>query len=229
MVQDEGLRTKLRGLQDKQLASMGVEGNWLVLGDKSGSMQQAIEVAKNVAATLAKMVKGKVWLTFFNTSPQTTDVTGASLDMIQKATEYVKADGGTSIGCGLQRMLDGNEEVDGIAIVSDAAENNPPLFPDVYKRYCEKLGKEVPVYLFRCRDAFPGHYATRDLAKYMKAAGQDLQEFDIQGGIDYYSLPNLVQSMRTNRYSLVDEVMATPLLKLSDVFKKTEKQELIHA
>jgi hypothetical protein len=228
-IEDVDLKEKLRGLQEKQLASSGVEGNWLVLGDKSGSMEKAIESARQVAAVLAKMVKGKVWLVFFNDSPQTIDVTGASLDTIKKATEYIKAGGSTSIGCGLKRMLESNEEVDGIAIVSDAAENTAPLFPDVYKQYCEKIGKEVPVYLFRCKDAYPGHPATRDLKRYMGAAGYDLQEFDIQGGLDFYSLPNLVQTMRTNRYSLIDEVMATPLLTLGDVFKKTEKMEIVHA
>jgi hypothetical protein len=170
-----------------------------------------------------------VWLVFFNDSPQAIDVTGASLDVIQKATKHIAANGSTSIGCGLQRIMEANEEVDGIAIVSDAAENTPPLFPDVYGKYCAKIGKEVPVYLYRVRDPYPGHYATRDLKRYMSAAGHDIQEFDLQGGVDYYSLPNLVQSMRTNRYSLIDEVMATPLLKLSDVFKKTDKEEIQNA
>lgn len=221
---DEKLKSKLRGMQDKQLSSMAVEGDWLVLGDKSASMSAAIETSKQVAATLAKMVKGKVHLVFFDTSPQTIDVTGMSLDVIQAKTKYVTANGGTSIGCGLQRMLEGNIEVDGIAIISDAAENTPPLFVDVYKKYCEKYTKEVPVYLYRCKDMYPGHYATRDLKKYMAAAGFDLQEFNIENGIDYYSLPNLVATMRTNRYSLIDEVMETPLLTLKDVFKFKRKE-----
>ena len=223
-IEDQGLKEKLRGLQDKQIASMsGVEGNWLVLGDKSGSMESAIEVAKQVAATLAKMVKGKVWLVFFDTQPQTIDVTGMALDVITNVTRYIRASGGTSIGCGLQRILDSKEQVDGIAIVSDAGENNAPRFSDVYKRYAEWSGKEVPVYLFQCQGDQPS------LIYSMQQAGIDMQVFDIRGGIDFYSLPNLVQGMRTNRYSLIDEVMAVPLLKLSDVFKKTEKQELIHA
>ena len=74
-IEDEGLKQKLRGLQDKQLQSMGVEGNWLVLADCSGSMERAIEISRHVSATLAKMVKGRVWLVFFNTAPQTIDAT----------------------------------------------------------------------------------------------------------------------------------------------------------
>jgi hypothetical protein len=218
-VEDEGLKEKLRGLQDKQLQSMGVEGNWLVLGDKSGSMQRAIDIAKQIAATLAKMVMGKVWLVFFDTQPQTLDVTDTPLDAIQKATRYIRANGGTSIGCGLQRMLEAKEEIDGIAIVSDGGENSTPYFSQVYPRYAAFAGKEPTVYLYHC--------GCRDLSfhRMMKIAGIDMQVIDIDESIDFYSLPNLVSTMRTNRYSLVDEVMATKLLKLEDVFDTMTEKE----
>lgn len=222
-VEDEGLREKLRGLQDKQLQSMGVEGNWLVLGDCSGSMDTAIELAKQIAATLAAMVKGKVWLCFFNTSPQAIDVTGASLDIIKKATRHIVANGGTSIGCGLDRMIKANQIVDGIAIVSDGGENNDPFFHTVYPKYCKFADKEPTVYLYHCGNKHPAFTVL------MKAAHIDMQVFDVASNIDYYSLPNLVSTMRTNQYSLVDEVMATKLLTLDGVFKLSKKGELAHA
>ena len=223
-VQSDVLKEKLRGLQERQLASMGIEGDWLVLGDKSGSMSVAIEMATHVASTLARMVKGKVWLIFFDTAPQTLDVTGLPLDEIKKATKYIKAEGGTSIGCGVQRMLESGENIDGIAIVSDAQENSAPLFQDAYKKLCAKLEKDIPVYLYRVGPSSRGH-ADRDLGEAMRSAHMDLQEFDLRGqDVDYYSLPNLVTTMRTNRYSLIDEVMATPLLTLDDVFGKSLSQ-----
>lgn len=219
-VEDEGLKEKLRGMQERQIQALGgIEGSWLVLADRSGSMAQTLEIARQVAGTLAKMVKnGKVWLVFFDTSPQTIDVTGLPLDVIKKATEHIRAGGGTSIGCGLQRMLDEGQEVDGIAVISDAQENNVPYFADVYTRYSEKFGKTVPVYLYRTKTTSP-YYADIDFADSMKRHGHDLQEFDMKGVVDYYSLPNLVNTMRVSRYSLVDEIMATKLLRLSDVLK----------
>ncbi len=45
-------------------------------------------------------------------------------------------------------------------------------------------------------------------------AADDLQEFDLGAGTDFYSLPNLIKTMRTNRYSLVDEILTSPLLTL---------------
>jgi len=221
-IEDEGLKDKLRGLQDKQLKSMGPSGNWLVLADKSGSMSSSIEVSKHVSAALAKVVKGKVWLIFFDTSPMTIDVTGCSLDMIRKSTQHIRDGGGTSIGCGLDRMLQSNIEVDGIAIVSDGGENNAPLFPQVYQKYCEKFSKEPPVYLFQCRGDSPA------LIYSMQRSGLDMQVFDITGGVDFYSIPNLIQGLRENKYSLIDEVMSTKLLTVAEVLK-TERKEVAHA
>ena len=227
-VEDEILKEKLRGLQERQIKEFsGVEGNWLVLGDKSTSMSSAIDVAKMVAATLAKMVKGKVYLVFFDSVPQTIDVTGASLDVINKATKFIQASGSTSIGCGLKRMLESKAEIDGIAIVSDAQENTAPRFVDAYKKYSEWSGKEVPVYLYRC-DVGARGWSDVDLAKSMAEAHIELQEFDVQKSADFYALPNTVQTMRTNRYSLIDEVMAVPLLSLANVFKSERKEELAH-
>lgn len=215
-VEDEGLKNKLRKLQDKQIAAAGgPEGNWLVLADKSGSMSAAIELARHVSATLAKFVKGKVYLVFFDTAPLTVDVTGLSLDQIQKATRHVKADGRTSIGVGLNRMLEEKIELDGIAIVSDGGENTAPTFTDVYRRYSSFAGKEIPVYFYDV-------HGRSGWERGVSNAGIEIQTFNVAGNSDYYSIVNTVQTLRSNRYSLIDEVMSTPLLSLSDVLKSAE-------
>jgi Mg-chelatase subunit ChlD len=215
-VEDEGLKDKMRSAQKKQIAAAGgPEGNWLVLADKSGSMAHAIEAARHVSASLAQFVKGKVWLVFFDSSPMTVDVTGLSLDQIKKATERIGAGGQTSIGCGLNRMLVEKEEIDGIAIVSDGGENTAPLFKDAYKKYSEFAGKEVPVYFYDV-------HGRSGWKESINAAGIEMQTFDISGGTDYYALPNMVATMRASMYSLVDEILATPLLSLSDVLKTKE-------
>lgn len=216
-VEDEALKEKLRGLQAQQIkAAGGPDGDWLVLADKSGSMHSAIEIARHVSAQLAQFVKGKVYLVFFDTTPMTVDVSGLSLDQIQKATRHISASGGTSIGCGLNRMLADKIAIDGIVVVSDGGENQPPYFHDVYKKYAEFVGKDVPVYFYSTegdRNAF---------SNFMNSAGIEMQTFDMRGSkIDYYAIPNLVQTMRSNQYSLVDEIMATPLIQLVDVLKSS--------
>jgi hypothetical protein len=214
-VLSESTREKLRGLQEKQIAAAGgPDGDWLVLVDRSPSMARAIEFGKHIAASLAKFIKGKVWMVFFDSTPLTVDVSGLSLDQIQKATRHIGIGGGTSIGCGLNRMLLEKTEVDGIAIVSDGEENTAPLFPDVYKKYVQFTGKDVPVYFYDCDGG------ADNLTHRMNMAGIEMQRFDLRHGkADYYAIPNLVQTMRSNPYSLTDEIMAVPLLTLNDVLK----------
>jgi len=213
-IEDEGLKEKLRGVQEKQLSNMsGPTGSWLVLADKSGSMSSAIEVARLVSATLARMCKGKVLLVFFDNTPRAIDVTGKTYDQIIAETKYVMADGGTSIGCGLQYALDAKMEFDGIAVISDGGENQGPYFHNVYPQYSALIGKQVPVYLYRTngeRNVFTG---------YLASASIDSQTFDIADNIDFYSVGNLVTTMREQRYGVLQEIMDTPLLTLADIFK----------
>lgn len=209
---DETLKAKLQAAQERQMASAkGVEGNWVVLGDKSGSMSEAIEISRLVAATLAKMVRGKVHLVFFDWRPVYIDATGRTYEEILAETKRIEAHGGTSIGAGLLAAVERKAEIDGIAVVSDGGENALPWFADVYQRLERETGKLVPVYFYRTAgdaDVFTGG---------MAGAGIALETFDLRGGVDYYSLPNLVATMRTNRYSLADEIMETPLVSLDKV------------
>jgi hypothetical protein len=219
---------KLKAVQEKQLDKLkGIEGDWLVLADKSGSMSSTIESGRQIAAILARMVKGKVYLVFFDTEPYFYDVTGKSLEQITALTKGMRAGGGTYIGAGMKYAASKGLHVDGIAIVSDGGENQMHAeralaFPYEYQKYVEKLGNEPTVYFYNVY----GPYNT--LSQQLKQAGVDYQEFDVQHGkVDYYSLPNLVQTMRVGRYSLLDEVLDTDLKKLDTVLKRTVGQGVV--
>ena len=218
-VKDEKLKEQLRGLQAKQIAAVGgPDGDWVILIDKSGSMHHAIETGCHVAGALTQFVKGKVGLIFFDTSPMAVDVTGLSLDQIKKATRHFTANGGTSIGCGLNRMLVEKVVVDGIVIVSDGGDNTAPLFADTYPKYAKFVDKDVPVYFYQLSGE------TDSLTPSMHRAGIEMQTFDLRGSnMDYYSIPNTVKTLRSNQYSLVEEIMSTPLLSLSGVLKTESK------
>jgi hypothetical protein len=221
---DSKLAKKMEKLQEDQIDTLkGIEGDWLVLGDKSGSMATSIRVAAEIAGVLSRFVKGKVHLVFFDTSPRHMDVTGLTLEEIKAKTKHVRAAGATSIGCGLQWALDNKVNVDGIAIVSDLGENNTPQFAAVFPRYREAWAKDPPVYLYSIGAGAGYSYGwTEQFRRTLSDANIAFQEFDLgaPGSVDYYSLPNLVQTMRSNRYSLIDEIMEVPLLKLEEVLKK---------
>lgn len=209
----------LRNLQAKATTRQlgGIDGDWLVLGDCSGSMSSSVELAKKIAALITERVKGKVWLIFFNTHPFPFNVTGKTFFQIEQDTKRIIADGGTSIGCGLDYILAKRESVDGIVVVSDGGENTSPYFGSTYINYCLKMDKEPTVYFFNM--AGENDIMSRDL----RSKNIQFEEFDFRTKkIDYYSLPNIVQTLRVNRYSLVDEIMETPLLKISDALAKRE-------
>jgi hypothetical protein len=216
LADNEALSGKLRVMQEKQLDTLGgIEGDWLILGDKSGSMQNSIDVAREVAGSLARQVKGKVHLIFFDSMPRYFDVTGLSVEEIKKITRGISADGGTNMDCGIRYALDAKLHADGIAFVSDGANHGPAVLP-TYRKYCEKMDVEPTMYLYRLSGE-PDVFSTE-----CERGGVDLQTFDLRGQtVDYYSLPNLTQTMRVARYSLLDEVLATPLRTLDEVLDHT--------
>lgn len=192
----------------------GIEGNWLILGDRSGSMSTSVELAKKIASLITEQVKGNVWLVFFNSYAEAFDVTGKTFFQINEMTKRIRAEGGTSIGVGLDWLMQQGHEVDGIVIVSDGGDNTPPYFGTTYNKYAKKIDKEPTVYHFRL-DGDPN---------VLSMSGIQIETFNMGREVDYYSLPNIVTTLRTNRYSLVDEIMATPLLKLSEaLYRKEEK------
>lgn len=216
-ITDKKAIKKIQEVHEEKLEQLGtIDGSWLVLVDRSGSMRQAIEIGKFVGASIAERVKDSVYLVFFDTSPTKYDITGKSLDEIKEMTKRVMPGGATSISCGLDMMLQNNIAVNGIAIVSDGGENRSPLFADVYKKYVNKIGIEPTVYLLHV----PGD--PDDFSRYCKERDVQVQKLDVSR-VDYYAIPNLIKTLRSNMYSLVDEMMNIPLLKFSDVFKNKEE------
>ena len=207
----------LKSIQEDRMAHLGgIDGNWLVLGDKSSSMSRSIEVARQVAGLVANQVKGEVHLVFFNSGPTHFDVSGKSYDEIVQITKRQMASGMTSIGCGLDYILQKGVVVNGIAVCSDGGENTPHsrYFSEVYKKYASKIGIDPPVYFFHV----PGD--TDRLTPACKSAGVLIEKFDLGHDVDYYSLPNIVNTLKTSRYKLVDEIMETPLMTFDMVFAK---------
>lgn len=223
VVGDKKVAEKLIDVQEQKIDSSRIEGDWLVLGDRSGSMQTSIAVAKNVAALLARSVKGSVHLVFFNTIPIYINVSGKTLPEIEADTKRITATGGTSVGCGLEYIAQKGIVVDGIAICSDGGDNTRPFFKETYERYSERFGVEPTVYMYHV----PGEtnyicgeeilpYTTTYTDRCMK---DKVELFELGRNVDYYSLPNLVKTMRANKYSLLDDIMETPLLSFNDVFR----------
>jgi hypothetical protein len=207
---------KLSKLSETKLAQKTIEGDWVILGDKSGSMSTAVKLAKEIASYISKSVAGKVYLIFFDHQPRVFDVTGKTLSEIETESKHVSASGCTSCGCGLQYLLDRGIIVNGIAMISDGGDNTAPYFHQVYPKYCLKMGIEPAVYFYRLQGE------SDSLSGYCRSENIPFELFDMDK-TDYYALPNLVAAMKTSRYSLMDEIMTIPLLTFEKIFEKKGK------
>lgn len=222
VIEDEQLREKLRAAQEKQLDKQkGIEGDWLVLADKSGSMKEGIDKGAMVAGILARMVRGRVHLVFFDRMARHLDVTGKSYEELKAICDKVRADGGTAIGCGVVLAAEKGLHVDGIAIVSDGGEESRPDFVSAYDAYVRKMTVEPSVYFYQV-----GNLRNNILSHNLEARGLAHTTFDVRN-VDYYSLPDVVKTMRVGHYGLVDEIWSTPLVTLDDVLSRTAGMAVI--
>ena len=213
-ITDERIKSKLEKVSETRITDLkGLEGDWLILGDRSGSMDESIVKAIEFSAILSRSVKGKIYLVFFNTRPQLFDVSDKSLDEVRKMTSGIRADGGTSIGCGLELILEKNIIVNGIAIFSDGGENQYPFFPNVYEKYESKMMISPTVYLLHV----PGDKDA--LSDSMKRINVPFEKIDVKD-MDYYGFPNLLKLLRTSRYTLIDEIMNTNLLTITEAERR---------
>jgi hypothetical protein len=211
---DGGLTAELEAITEAQLdQAPGIEGNWLWLIDVSGSMTTAMEPGCRLAAYVARQTRGQVWLCFFNHEPYFREVTGKTYAEIQAIGQAMTSDGGTSIGCGLAAALERKLGLDAIGIVSDGGQRHPPTFLDAYARYSAWAQKQVPVYLYRVAGQDPDW-----LSGPCQHAGIPYQVFPLTA-VDQVSLESLAQTMRTQRYSLLDEILATPLVTLEQALR----------
>lgn len=244
LVDDEVLSGKLRVLQEKQIDHLaGIEGDWLVLADKSGSMEAAMDAGRLLAATLTRLCKGRVALMFFDEIPRYLDATGMSYEQLTSITATMSANGGTSIGCGVRYLQDKKLSVEGIAIVSDGCENKAPSFASAYQEYVRVLKCEPPtVYFYRCQTGFPAdavriygraaveQQANDEIGQFTNSCERakiDLQVFDLRGGIDHYSIPNLAKTMSVARYALYDEIMSCNFRRLDEVLDATVGMQVL--
>lgn len=213
-VKDSKVAEKLHKTQEEDLRKLaGLEGNWLIGGDRSGSMRTSIEASKVISSFLAKNVKGEVHFLFFDTEPTYFNVTGKSYDEILDMTKRVGVGGATHIGVVMDYALQKNLLVNGIIIVSDGGENRTPWFHTSYKKYCAKMGIDPTVYLFHV----PGDHNV--MIENCKANDVIVTMHELGPKPDYYTLPNILMTLKTSRYALIDEIMETPLKTLDEVFK----------
>jgi hypothetical protein len=200
-----------------------------LLIDKSGSMHEAIEVGKRLAAMIAGICEAELYVYAFDTlaypigvgepgksgfmakishavgrRPPADEPEEGSLAWWERAFTGIKAGGGTSCGVAIELMRRQGQLVEQFVMVTDEQENSSPRLINAFNQYSREL--EVVPHLVLVKTG----RADSSLEHACQQAGIAYDAYDFRG--DYYALPNLLPMLsRPSRLDLLLDIMATPL------------------
>jgi len=175
-----------------------------LLIDSSSSMENALEVGKQIAALVSGIAETGLLVYTFNHTSHPITAKGTNLSDWETAFKNIHAGGMTSIGCALEAMHQNKQIVEQIILVTDEAENTAPYFNQVYATYQQALKVQPNVLIVKVGNA------TDWVEKHLAKAQVEVETFNFKG--DYYALPNLVPLLsRPSRLDLLMEIMETPL------------------
>lgn len=197
----------LTEVTDARVAKIArIERPTALLVDKSGSMNTAIQVAREVAAIVGAVCASFRVLAFDTAAIELTAKGRARSDW-ERAFKLIRADGGTSIGAPLAKLAREGHYVEQLVIVTDMGDNTAPLFHDAYAAYARALGvaPEVTIVAVDQDRASAPLFLGR-----LRQQGISHTVWEFAG--DYFSLPNLLPLLAApSRAELVDQVLAVPL------------------
>jgi len=207
---DEETAAKLEKVMDEQMKKRGkITKPTALLVDKSGSMDKAIEVGKQIAALLSGVTEGDLFVYAFDTIPYAVKAKGSTLSDWEKAFNHIIAGGGTSIGSPVEAMRLKKQVVEQFILVTDEGDNSSPYFHTAYEAYCQTLKVKPNVVIVKVG------YASNYVETQLKHQSAQVDTLEFKG--DYYSLPNLIPLLsRPSRLELLLEILDTPLPERKD-------------
>lgn len=180
----------LNELADTRVKAHGrIKKPTVLLVDKSSSLNQAIDVAKQLGALISSIMDDGVPLEViaFDSMPIPVKVPGKkSLADWEKAFQHVTAQGSTACGAGLAWLTRNAIRVEQIVIITDEGENHTPHFVPAYQEYVKKVGETPHVIIIRVGSA------AKILELGCKQAGISVDVHVIGKASDKYSLTNIL-------------------------------------
>jgi len=175
-----------------------------LLIDKSGSMNVAIDVGRQLGAMVSAICESDLFVYAFDNTPYPVEVRGSALADWEKAMAGIHAGGSTSCGVALEWMRRKKQRVEQLVMITDEWENQSPLFRPAYEAYASEVGTRPDVILVKVGSA------TDLLEKQCHEMGVPVRAFDFKG--DYYALTNLVPLLtRPSMLELLMEILEYPL------------------
>jgi hypothetical protein len=194
---------------DTQVKKKGrINRSTALLFDKSGSMNQAIELGKQIGSMISAIMEDgtNLYCYAFDTMAYPIKANGNTLADWEKALRGINAGGGTSCGVALEYMIRNNQNVENIILITDEGENSSPLFVPTLQRYIQKVGGQPSVCIVKTQGA------VETIERAMQGAGLQCDAYQFTG--DYYSLPNLIPYLtKPSRLDLLMDIMMYELPK----------------
>jgi uncharacterized protein with von Willebrand factor type A (vWA) domain len=216
---DADVRKAVEEVTDTQLKKLKpINCRVALLIDKSGSMEKAIELGKELAAAIAQACERFEPVVYmFDSKPTRIQWRESDGDMTQKSAwdkklKMFRANGGTAPGTAIRAMMDHKPDpivVDEVIVVTDEGENSgTTAFATMLKNYEKRVGLLPFVAIVRV--ASP--YGTDDrMTRSCEAMGIEVDAIDCTK-IDQISMPNLIQRLaRQSMFELVQEVLEREL------------------
>ncbi|MBX9686529.1 MAG: hypothetical protein K2X27_07490 [Candidatus Obscuribacterales bacterium] len=203
---DAEMIKKVESVGDKQIkAKAKIKRPTALHIDKSGSMDIAIEVGKQIAAIIAPICEAGLFVYAFDTISYAIEAKGnGELSDWEKAFKGISAGGGTSCGAAVEAMRRKGQVVEQIIVVTDQEENNQPKMAPMLKQYAQEKGTMPNIVIVNV-----GRHS-KVLENSLTEAGISVDTFDFNG--DYYSLPSLLPMLAGGtRLEFLMDLMAYPL------------------
>jgi hypothetical protein len=187
-------------------AERKIERRTLVLVDKSGSMQKAIEVAKRFATRIVPICVGELMCVAFDSTARPVDISKVEkLSDAVAAFKYIRADGQTSIEAGLRHALGKGFVPEQVVIITDGGENMGR-----YVRTLESMDQTYGQVPNTIVIGIPTSWQRNILAERIRMAGHPLEYLEYRG--DYYLFDQVAALLGgPPALSIVDRILATPI------------------
>lgn len=207
---DSETERSLTEITDQRVAAkVEIKRSTALFVDKSGSMSQAIEVAKQLAGLISAVTTAHFYVYAFDTAAfeikvEVKDGQRPALSDWEKAFKFLKADGGTSIGAPLAKMIKDQVSVEQLLIVTDEGENSAPYLAPTWVEYCQKMSVAPSIIVVQVGGTYD-HFAQS-----LQKENVELTRYLFNG--DSYSIVNILPLLAMpSKSELVDLIMGYAL------------------
>lgn len=199
------LTKSLTDVTDSRVKAKGrITRSTALLLDKSGSMEVALDVGKQLGAMISAVCEADLFAYAFDNIAYPVEPKGKQVADWEAALVGIKAGGGTSCGVAIEWMAKQKQRVEQFVFVTDEEENGSPLFANAYQTYVAATGLKPTVTIVKVGKA------TQQLEVACKQLNVPYNVFEFRG--DYYSLTNVIPVLaQASQTDLLMEILNYPL------------------